>query len=184
MHEQSQARTSPRSSRNTAPKISETAEDLAASASDAAYSLIADATDAARSTAQAMQEQTEQVAQNVGRELKQAAENQKTRGVDAIQSFARAISSAADELESQSPGAAQSVRDAVRKIDGLCKNISNRNVDELFSAATEAARSQPLLFMGGAIVAGFALARFFKSSRHQASSETAPAGDRPHPTQR
>ena len=31
-------------------------------------------------------------------------------------------------------------------------------------AATELARSQPMLFIGGAVAAGFALSRFLKSS--------------------
>jgi len=133
-------------------------------ASRAASSLASDATEAARKGTRAVQDQTAQLAQNVGHELKKTAEDQKMRGVEAIQSFARAMNNAAEELDHQSPGVAKSVRDAAQKIDGLSKNISNRNVDELFAAASEAARTQPMLFIGGAVAAGFALARFFKSS--------------------
>jgi hypothetical protein len=190
------AGTSPCSSRSTAPNISETDPAFGSSASDAAAALAADAKDAAWTVAQAMQEQSTQLAQNVGRELKQTAENQKTRGVDTIHClaraintihcFARAIKRAADELESQTPGIARSVHDAARKIDGLSENIGNRNMDELISAVSESARLQPMLFMGGTVMAGLAFARFFKSSASShANTETMPAGGpRPLPGQR
>jgi hypothetical protein len=81
-----------------------------------------------------------------------------------MQGFARAISCAADELEGQSPRVAKSVRDAAGKIEGLSDNLSHRSVDDLMKAATELARSQPTMFIAGAVVAGFALSRFLKSS--------------------
>jgi hypothetical protein len=138
--------------------------DAASAAASSAASISADAKEAAKTAGRAVQEQASQFAADVGHELKKTAEDQKMRGVDAIQCFARAIGSAAGELENQSPRIAQSVRDAAQKVDGLSRNISNRNVDELMNAATELARSQPMLFIGGAIAAGFALSRFLKSS--------------------
>jgi hypothetical protein len=147
-------------------------------ASSAAASLSADAKDAAKTATRAVQEQASQFAADVGHELKKTAEDQKARGVEAIQCFARAIGSAAGELDSQSPRIAQSVRDAAQKVDGLSHNISGRNVDELMNAATELARSQPMLFIGGAIAAGFALSRFLKSSArsHVSTSRISPQG--------
>jgi hypothetical protein len=48
----------------------------------------------------------------------------------------------------------------------LSRNISSRNVDELLGAATDLARSQPTLFIGGAIAVrgriSAALARAFR----------------------
>lgn len=174
------------SSPSIAPDISESAQSAAASATSAAASLAADAKDAAWGAGQAVQEQAAQLAENVGHELKKTAEHQKTRGAEAIGVFARAIRSAAGELESQSPRVAESARGAAQKMDGLSRNISNRNVDELISAASETARSQPMLFIGGAVAAGYALARFFKSSASHdgSSSESMPETGRRPPAQR
>ena len=117
-----------------------------------------------------VQQQASEFASSVGQELSKTAENQKARGVDAIQCFARAITCAAAELEGQSPQVAQSVRDAAKKVEDFSENISSRNVDELVKAATELARSQPMIFIGGAVAAGFALSRFLKSSANNSSA--------------
>src|SRR5438067_4535348 len=146
------------------PGSAETVRSQASQAADAASSLAADVKGAAKTATRAVQEQASEFAANVGQELTKTAENQKTRGVDAIQCFARAISRAAAELENQSPQVARSVRDAAAKVEGLSNNLSNHSVDELVRAATDLARSQPMLFIGGAVAAGFALSRFLKSS--------------------
>jgi hypothetical protein len=136
----------------------------AAQAADAATSLTADVKDAAKTATRAVKQQASQFAADVGHELSKTVEDQKTRGVEAIQCFARAISSAAAELEGQSPQVARSVRDAAAKVEGLSGNLSNHSVDQLLKAATDLARQQPMLFIGGAVAAGFALSRFLKSS--------------------
>ena len=138
--------------------------DSASEAKNVAASLSKDLKEAAKTASRAVKDQASEFATSVGHELSKTAEDQKARGVDAIQGFARAITCAAAELEGQSPRVAQSVRDAAKKIEGLSENISGRNVDELMKAATELARSQPMLFIGGAVAAGFALSRFLKSS--------------------
>jgi len=127
-------------------------------------SLSTDLKDAANTARRAVKEQASEFAAGVGDELAKTAESQKARGVDAIRMFARAITSAAAELEGQSPRVAQSVRHAAKKVEGLSENISRRNVDELVKAAADLARSQPMLFVGGAVAAGFAMSRFLKSS--------------------
>ncbi len=85
--------------------------------SQSAKSLGDDIKDAANTANRAVKEQASQFASDVGHELSQTAENQKMRGVKAIQCFARAISSAAAELDNQSPQIARSVRDAAAKVD-------------------------------------------------------------------
>jgi hypothetical protein len=42
--------------------------------------------------------------------------------------------------------------------------VSRRNIDDLVGGVEDFARQRPVAFMGGAMVAGFALARFMKSS--------------------
>jgi hypothetical protein len=136
-----------------------------------AASLTKDMKEAAKTTTRAVKQQASDFATDIGHELSKTVEDQKMRGVEAIQGFTRAINTAADQLESQSPLVARYVRDAVEKVEGLSENISSRNVQELLKATSDLARAQPLLFLGGAVAAGFALSRFLKSSARDANSE-------------
>ncbi len=174
---------SPQRSSGTAaplqPSVSEdpgrAARALGREASDAAASLKSDLQQTARAATRAAQEQASAFAADVGHEINKAAEEQKTRGVDAMQGFARAISSAAGELEDQSPTVARYVRDAAKQVDSLSNNIRGRNVTELMHAATDLARTQPAVFFAGAMAAGFALSRFLKSSATGSVGGSAPA---------
>ena len=117
----------------------------------------------AQSATDALRQQASELAQDVGHELNKTGEDQKMRGADAIRHVARAIDSAASELESQSPTVARTVHETARQVQGLSDNLSGRSVNELIQSATELARAQPALFIGGSVVAGFALARFLMS---------------------
>ena len=132
----------------------------------------------ARSASSLIREQASHLAQEIGHELTETGESQKERGVEAIRRFAKAIDSAASELRGQSPALAGSVHEAARQVEGLSDNLSNRNVGELVDSAIELARAQPALFVGGAVAAGFALARFLKSSSHRGSMDGGEPGSR------
>lgn len=142
---------------------------------EAASFISGDVKEAAKTATRAVKEQASQLASDVGHELSKTAEQQKTRGVEAIHGFARAITAAASELERQSPHIAQYVREAAHRVEGLSSNISGRDVQELMKAASDLARSQPLLFIGGAVAAGFALSRFLKSSAKSDEIERQPS---------
>jgi gas vesicle protein len=123
----------------------------------------------AQTAADAVRQQAAQFAQDVSDELSKTGEAQKARGADAIRQFARAIDSAANELESQSPTIARAVHGTARQVENLSDNLSRRSVNELIESAAQLARTQPALFVGGSLAAGFALARFLKSSSRQRS---------------
>jgi len=131
---------------------------------DTATALKEGLSDTARSATRAVQQQASELASNIGQELNKTAEDQKLRGVEAMQTFANAIKTAAGEMENQSPLVASYIRDAANRVEGLSGSIKDKDVTELLKAATDLARSQPVLFFGGAIAAGFALSRFLKSS--------------------
>jgi hypothetical protein len=150
--------------------------DFAAEASNAAASLTEDIKAAATTVTRAVKDQAADFASGVGQELGKTAENQKTKGVETIKGFARAITSAADELEGQSPGVARSIRTAAQKVESFSNNLSGRSVDELLKASGDFAKSQPLLFVGMSVAAGFALARFLKSSTDSPSPASKDAG--------
>jgi ABC-type transporter Mla subunit MlaD len=151
---------------------------------DAAASLGDDLKAAARTAARAAKAQAGEFASDLGHEFSKTAEEQKQRGVEGMQTFARAINSAAAELEGHSPQVAQYIRDAAHKVEGFSGNINGRNVNELLQAACSVARTQPALFIGGAVAAGFALSRFLKSSAPSPAAQTQSPGHKPDGAQR
>ena len=92
------------------------------------------------------------------------AGRQKQAGADVIDATGRAIRSAADDLESQSPAVAGVIRDGAERMSNTASALRQRNVDELFESAGRFAREQPAALFGVAVVAGLALSRFLKSS--------------------
>ena len=118
----------------------------------------------AESAGHAIREQASSFASEIGEELNKGVEGQKRRGLEAVRSFAGAVDTAAQELEQQSPQVARYVRDAAESLQSLTRNIEGRNLKDLVRNATDLARSNPTLFMVGAVAAGFAIARFMKSS--------------------
>ena len=78
--------------------------------------------------------------------------------------FAKAIRTAAQELDGGSPDIARQIRAAAGSVDSLSSNLHGKSVSDLFTAASDFARKQPAAFFAGAVIAGFAFSRFLKSS--------------------
>jgi len=122
------------------------------------------AKEALRATASAMSAQAAELTSNITSELTETAEAQKERGAEAMHRFAKAIRTAARELDDGSPEVARQIRAAAGSVDSLSDNLHGKSVGDLFSAATDFARSQPAAFFAGAVIAGFAVSRFLRSS--------------------
>jgi hypothetical protein len=157
--------------RSVTEDVKETARSMASDAARASATLSSDPKQAAQSAQRAVKEQASEFAADVGEELSHTAEEQKIRGVEAMQGFARATATAAGELEGQSPMVARYVREAGQQVEVLSQNLRGRSITELMSAASDLARSQPVVFIAGAMAAGFALSRFLKSSTSRSGSE-------------
>jgi hypothetical protein len=126
-----------------------------------------DLNEAAQMVAGAVRDQVSDVAADIGQEAQKTASELKARGSDAIKVYAHAAHAAASDLEEQSPGIAERVRAAANSVDQFSEKIKNRDIENLIHELRDVARSQPALFFGGAVAAGFAFARFMKSSeRH------------------
>jgi hypothetical protein len=104
---------------------------------------------------------------------KQAAAEQAT-------GFAQAIRHAAEDLESSSPEIARHVRTAADSVEGISAVLRERSAGQLMQDVTEFARRQPAAFFGVAALAGFALARFAKSSSAGVSTDPASPGKGRH----
>jgi hypothetical protein len=92
------------------------------------------------------------------------AEQQKAMGADQLGGVARAAHRAAQEIESQMPGVARSVHRAASRLDGASAALRDGSVGDLTAQVGAFARQQPAAFFGGAVLAGFALSRFLKTS--------------------
>jgi hypothetical protein len=141
------------------------------SAASAAEDVLSKTKDTARATAKALASQASELAGNIGSELTQTADEQKGRGADAMRGFAKALHGAADDLDGQSPGVARYARKAAESVESLSDTVRSRSVNDLVVAAKDTARAHPTAFFVGAVAAGFALSRFFKSSARTADTE-------------
>ena len=107
----------------------------------------------------------------VKQSARKAAEQQKEAGADQIGGIARAVHGAAREIEDKMPQAAGLVHDAATRLEGAATSLRERSVDDLFRSFNNFARSQPAAFFGGAVLAGFALSRFLKSSAEHSDEQ-------------
>lgn len=116
--------------------------------------------DESESVAEKTAEATEPVKKQAGK----FAEEQKHSGAERIGSMATAIHSAARELEGRMPAAAAYVHDAAAGMEDAAATLREHSVDDLMKGLDEFARTRPSALFGGAVLAGFALSRFLKSS--------------------
>ena len=106
-----------------------------------------------------------------------AVDQQKEVAIGGIEGVAHALRSASDDLrERGQPLAAEYSRAEVADgLESLANWVSRRNVDDVTGGLEDFARQRPVAFIGGSMVAGFALARFMKSSSARRSRTTVPA---------
>jgi hypothetical protein len=102
------------------------------------------------------------------------AEEQQRAGAEQADGFARAVHRAADELQGTSPQIARYVHEAASSLDDLGRALRERSPGDLLNGVEGLARRQPVAFFGAAVLAGFALARFAKSSAEDAHGPVAP----------
>ncbi|WP_051396892.1 hypothetical protein [Bradyrhizobium elkanii] len=94
----------------------------------------------------------------------QAAERQKQAGVNQLDQVAHAVHGAADELQQQMPKAAEFVHAAASRLEEGAGALRNRSLQDLMGTFNDLGRKEPLAVFGGAVLAGFAVSRFLKSS--------------------
>jgi hypothetical protein len=91
--------------------------------------------------------------------------NQKNRATDGLGSVAQAVRQTTQQLRNDHHDTlAGYVEQAANQMERLSERLRNKDVAELMRDAQRLAKSQPLLFVGGAFAVGLLAARFFKSS--------------------
>ena len=136
--------------RREAERASGKAESLKEEVKDRAGRLLDEAKDRARS---AMDERKEGLAQDVG-------------------DFAHALRASASDLEEHNKAyVAHYVQQAASSVEQIADTLQRQDLTDLMRRTEDFARRQPGLFIGGAVAAGFALARFLKSSAERRAGE-------------
>ena len=112
-----------------------------------------------------------EAAESAKAEARRIATEQKNAGADRLGEVAGAVHGAARTLEAGMPQTASYVHGAAAQLEDAAKMLRHRNLDDLLDGIGSFARSQPVVFFGGAMLAGFALTRFLKSSGPIASNQ-------------
>ena len=105
-----------------------------------------------------------EAAGQVADEAREFAEEQKQAGADNMARFGKAVHGAADQLGKELPQAAGFIHSAADTLQGAASTLRERSVEDLFEGFRDFARRQPAAAFAGSVLAGFALARFLKSS--------------------
>jgi hypothetical protein len=121
-----------------------------------------------------LKRQAKDTVQKAGQRARSAADEQKNMAAEQVGGVAHALRVASDDLEGRGHAqVAEYSRQVAEGLDSLAQSLSRRSVDDLVAGVEGFARERPVAFMGGAMVAGFALARFMKSSAARRSGEAA-----------
>ena len=83
---------------------------------------------------------------------------------DGIETVARSIRRLSTEIADDQPAIATAASTVADQAERTAQFLNETDAREMISKVEEAARRQPLLFLGGAFVAGVATARFLKAA--------------------
>ena len=112
-----------------------------------------------------LKQQAKETAHDVRQRARSAVDEQKHAAVGRVEGIAHALRTASDELRDQGqPMVAEYSRYAAEGLESMAQSLDRREVGDFVENIEQFARERPVAFIGGAMVAGFALARFMKSS--------------------
>ncbi len=121
-----------------------------------------------QSTAEKMRSKIEDTAENAAEKMRSeatdAADQVLDRAEDETRQAARAADAAADEFDSGT-FQAQAARQVAAGLEHVAATIRDTDLRQTASQVTRFARDNPVVFLGGAALIGFAAARFMKSSK-------------------
>ena len=113
-------------------------------------------------------EEVQSLATNLARTVKDKAadlvEEQKAAAVEQVDSIASLIEDVAGKVEQEVPVIAPYLREAASSIHRVSSRLRERSPEDLLQEVSEFGRRRPAALVGASLIAGFALARFLKSS--------------------
>jgi hypothetical protein len=147
---------------------------------DKALGLAAASSETIKNQASEFVDAAKDVAFEATDKLKQTVDSQKSAGADYVGSLAGTIRRAAKEFDGDLPIAGSYIRKAASQVEGVADTIRTGNFKDLVRGAQSFARRQPTAFLGMAVLAGFGVVRFLKSSANETevSAPHQASGDR------
>ena len=147
---------------------------------DQALGLAAASSETIKNQASEFVDAAKDVASEATDKLKQTVDSQKSAGADYVGSLAGTIRRAAKEFDGDLPIAGSYIRKAASQVEGVADTIRTGNFKDLVRGAQSFARRQPTAFLGMAVLAGFGVVRFLKSSANETevSATHQASGDR------
>ena len=131
---------------------------------DKAMGVAGASSDAIKDQASDLVDSAKDVASQATDKFKQAVDGQKSAGADYVGNIAGTIRRAAKEFDTDLPIAGSYIRKAAQQVEGVADSIRTGNFNDLLQGAQSFARRQPTAFLGMAVLAGFGIVRFLKSS--------------------
>lgn len=143
----------------------------------AAVGLANSSTEALKGPASDLIDAAKEIASDAGNRLQEKVTEQKGVGADYVNNFAGAMRRAAGEFDAEVPLAGTYIRKAALEVENAAEALRTGNISDLVTGVQTFAKSQPTAFLGLAVLAGFGVVRFLKSSSSFSnSSERAQSG--------
>jgi hypothetical protein len=137
---------------------------------DKAIDVAGSSADALKGHASDLMDAAKDVASQTTDKLKQTVDGQKIAGAEYVESLANTLRRAAREFDGDLPMAGTYIRKAASQVEGMSESIKTGNLNDLIRGAQSFARRQPTAFLGMAVLAGFGVVRFLKSSADSSES--------------
>lgn len=102
------------------------------------------------------------VADSTEAKVKSEAEGARDAAASEVENVANAADAAANEFDPNSMQA-RAIEEVASRIDDLASQIRSTDIDRAARMVGDAARRNPLMFVAGAALAGFAATRFLKA---------------------
>lgn len=123
-----------------------------------------DAEAAARSAAETISAGGERALSEAKAKMLDAAEAQRRRAVDVVRGMAGALHRAAGDLKSENETMGRYTDMAAQRLDRFAGYLRGTTLAEVVDQTEDLARRQPAWFIGGAMAAGFVVARLIKNA--------------------
>jgi hypothetical protein len=147
-----------------AKSVTDQAQSAGRDLKDKAIGLAAASSETIKDHASEFVDAAKDVAAQATDKLKQTVDGQKNAGAEYVGSLADTLRRAAREFDSDLPIAGTYIRKAASQVEGAADSIKTGNFNDLVRGAQSFARRQPTAFLGMAVLAGFGVVRFLKSS--------------------
>lgn len=133
-----------------------------------------------RSTGDVLRAGGEQAFAEAKTKMREAADDQRRRAADAVGGVAGALHRVASDVKAENETMGRYTNMAAERLDGMAHYLRDTDWNDVVQGAEDFARRQPYWFVGGAMAAGFVLARFVKNSGEASrrSDTTARLGQR------